>query len=631
MITIITDCSLPKKLIERLESSFGEVSIKNVGYNFSSINDFDKYEKVIFAVSTNEEVGILQEFSNGNKYICSMPMSKLTSVDYELITIFIRHCAILSGKVPQIKLKIPKNVYVDSIKKFDKAMSIIENTDITAWDTETYNLNMVDNRFISIQVAVSDSLTFFIPYAHPKTPFTSKELLYIKKRFKEYLEKGKSKYHIYQNADFDIARFYSFFGVRFYNHEVFDTMAGLYAIDENRKHYYKYKKGAYTLKTLCEEYGMKDLYSTGNIGKEDRANMANSELKDIAEYGWKDVASIYAIADAMIKENGEEFKKYVIYQLGRNSRLIARMEANGIFIDKKLCASLNSENGLFAEAKKHLQQELINLPSVKNVLKKQTNKGFFGNQTFDIFKKDNQRALFQDELKLQVSLSDKGNPQFGEEFKQKYKDDYPEVKIFNELGENIKLSSTYVKGMYDKLGEPDTKIDGRIHASYDYKKVITGRLCSFNPNFQNLPKHGDMNILNKILGQFSCEKGKVIIKADYSAHEVRMWGNIARDQAVANSFYIGTEMTRKYRIEDSKGLDVEKEVEIAETEGDVHKQNYKRFYGRLPKDKEERQSVKAVVFGALYGKGITSLAVDLKEKPVMTREEAVQRIKNGEI
>lgn len=629
MITIITDCSLPTKLTQRLQNTFGEISIKNVGYDFSSIEDYSKYENVVFALNTNEEIGILQNFKNGNKYICSMPMSKLTAIDYELITIFIRHCAIISGKVPQIKLKDVKNVYIDSLKKFDKAMDIIESTDITAWDTETYNLNMVDNRFISIQVAVSDKLAFFIPYAHPQTPFNSKELNYIKKRVKKYLETGKSKYHIYQNADFDIARFYSFFGVRFYNHEVFDTMAGLYAIDENRKHYYKYKKGAYTLKTLCEEYGMKDLFNTGKLGKEDRANMAISDLKDIAEYGWKDVISIYTIADAMIKENGEEFKRYVIYQLGRNSRLIARMEANGIYIDQKQCSSLNSENGLFGEARKRLQNELLSLPSVKKVLAKQKTKGFFGASNFDIFKKDNQKALFQDELKLQVSLSDKGNAQFGDEFKQKYKDKYPEVNIFYQLGENIKLSSTYVKGMYDRLADADTKIDGRIHGSYDYKKVITGRLCSFSPNWQNLPKHGDMNILNQILAQFSCEKGKVIIKADYSAHEVRMWGNIAGDQAVADSFYIGTEMTRKYRIADSKGLDVEKEVEIAETEGDVHKQNYKRFYGRLPKDKEERQSVKAVVFGALYGKGITSLAVDLKEKPAMSREEAVQKVKNG--
>ena len=140
-----------------------------------------------------------------------------------------------------------------------------------------------------------------------------------------------------------------------------------------------------------------------------------------------------------------------------------------------------------------------------------------------------------------------------------------------------------------------------------------------------------MKVLDQILHQFTCPKEKVIVKADYSAHEVRMWGNIAEDQNIAASFYIGTEMTRDYRVKDFKGEEVDELVERAETEGDVHKQNYKRFYGRLPKDKEERQQVKGVVFGAIYGKGITSLAVDLKEKPVMTREEAIQRIKNGQI
>ena len=82
------------------------------------------------------------------------------------------------------------------------------------------------------------------------------------------------------------------------------------------------------------------------------------------------------------------------------------------------------------------------------------------------------------------------------------------------------------------------------------------------------------------------------------------------------------------KLREALGKDVHELIEKMETEGDVHKVNFKRIYGRWPVDKRERGSVKSLVFGLIYGRGIPSIAEQIGEKPAMTREEASAELRS---
>lgn len=905
---IIVDCSVPQKLQARINELDGDWEIRNIGYESNDLEYYSKYEQVILAVKIDslkkdDNFGHICTFPNGHKYIRTIPMSSLISTSYELITIFLRHCKMMSNQVTQIK--IPKqNVHlIKTIKQFDKMLDKLHDTEVIAYDIETKNLNKLDNKILTLQFAINDHTSFVLPYKHLETPFSTKQLKYIQRGLVDYFENGKSKFHIMHNAVFDVGRTLTLLGVKWYNHNIFDTMAALYAIDENRKQYHFYMDHPYSLKSLCKEYGIGHLYDTGALGKSDRTNLDHESLEDVAEYGYKDVISIYMIARAMIKEEGKDFAKYVLHQLGRTSHIIAILESNGIKVDRELCASYNSETGFFNTKLKEKEAELLKLPSVQNVLKKKH--GFF--KRIDLSKKEDKEALFIKELKLNVDVSSKGNLKFGGAFK-KSNNELPEVKLYNEMEEIKHLKSTFITGIYERLSNPDTLIDSRVRAHYGYQRVLTGRLScvagwtpvltdngiksisdirvgdcvfthklrwrkvtntiikgidnaydvhlsngelltctdehrflteqgwktlkeirrgcfpkshqrqtddktstssvqgqevfvhegnstavvhknnkraentevqfeayrvqgiesyeirktedrkiesnvrqkirqvlslawttnwrcwlsehivgkewskravsqscvneetkdnetakrlcdsshrwkpfeqrdrqlstmhktgahettcvligqdqtvritsvnyrgceeiyditveedasylscgvfshnSYDPNYQQLPsgRRTTADLTQKIRSQFITEPGNVFVKCDYAAHEVRIWGIMSQDLAVADSFSQATNMIRKIRLEDAKGKDTSELVKLLATEGDAHSLNYRKMYGKWPENKQERGKAKTFIFQRLYGGGLPAIAKLIGEKETCERKQASEWVK----
>lgn len=148
-------------------------------------------------------------------------------------------------------------------------------------------------------------------------------------------------------------------------------------------------------------------------------------------------------------------------------------------------------------------------------------------------------------------------------------------------------------------------------ASFIGNGVVLHNSSSKKPNFQNLPSRGSLSKL--IRRQFCSEKGCIYIKNDYNAAEVRQWANVSQDKKLADTFRKGMVMRKKLFLEtDSEKIDqLKKDIKGS---GDVHRLNYSFFFGKPPEDvtDEERNAVKAVVFGVIYGKGSYTLAQDLK-------------------
>lgn len=111
---------------------------------------------------------------------------------------------------------------------------------------------------------------------------------------------------------------------------------------------------------------------------------------------------------------------------------------------------------------------------------------------------------------------------------------------------------------------------GRLHSTYNYYKVVTGRLSSENPNSQQIPR-GAKNA-------FIASPGYVLVSADYSQIELRVAAHIAKCEPMIEAFRQGK---------------------------DLHKLMAARITGVEYEEvtKEMRQQAKAANFGFLFGMG----------------------------
>jgi hypothetical protein len=140
---------------------------------------------------------------------------------------------------------------------------------------------------------------------------------------------------------------------------------------------------------------------------------------------------------------------------------------------------------------------------------------------------------------------------------------------------------------------------------------VTGRLASFGPNLQQIPSRGKLAKIIKRM--FVADKGYMLLRYDYSAHEVRIWSIASGDMVLAESFRVGQKLRQQYIAAktDEERATIKKELK---QKGDLHIQNVFRFFGKwVDKDDPLRDAIKAIIFGVLYGKSADTLGVDTKQ------------------
>jgi DNA polymerase I-like protein with 3'-5' exonuclease and polymerase domains len=207
-----------------------------------------------------------------------------------------------------------------------------------------------------------------------------------------------------------------------------------------------------------------------------------------------------------------------------------------------------------------------------------------------------------------VSYGKSGKPSFDKEFQKVYAE-HIEVNLLTRLNKVNKLYGTYAKQFWLLLQSSPDAYDGRIRSNFR-GVTRTGRASSFDPNLQQTIRKG--SILSKIiLGLFKAPKGRVIIKLDVMAVEVRGWGSISGDPVWRKNFSYGKELREKYFLE---GPDA-KLLEKIEIEADPHRINASSFYGIPIADviKSMRDGAKGLTFGAIYGLTIKNLAKHIKK------------------
>lgn len=127
-------------------------------------------------------------------------------------------------------------------------------------------------------------------------------------------------------------------------------------------------------------------------------------------------------------------------------------------------------------------------------------------------------------------------------------------------------------------------------------------------NCQQVPR-SDSPAKKEIKSLYTAAPGKILLQADLSAAEVRVWGNLSGDEVICRLSQEAFTMLGKARANpDDKRLRAD-----AELKADFHKQTYGLCYRIDPKDvaKDQRQSAKKITFGVCYGMSTAGLAKEL--------------------
>lgn len=167
------------------------------------------------------------------------------------------------------------------------------------------------------------------------------------------------------------------------------------------------------------------------------------------------------------------------------------------------------------------------------------------------------------------------------------------IKFIDLLLENRKLSKilgTYIVGLRKKVTN-----EGRIRTTFLLHGTTSGRLASRNPNFQNLPR-GDL-----IRNQFTADEGNILVHVDYSQIEFRVIATLSRDEYLRDTF--------------------------SNPEVDIFNDICDQLWGSGNWNKEDRTTVKSVMYGVSYGRKEKSIAQAL-DKEVHYVKELMKQFRN---
>ena len=168
---------------------------------------------------------------------------------------------------------------------------------------------------------------------------------------------------------------------------------------------------------------------------------------------------------------------------------------------------------------------------------------------------------------------------------------HPIIPFISEYRELTKLQSTYITALPRMV----SKVDKRIHTSFNQTIAATGRLSSINPNLQNIPIRTEIG--REIRQAFIADKGYTLVSADYSQIELRLVAHISEDPVMVKSFKAGE---------------------------DIHAATAAKI-NKIPLEqvtKDERRKAKEVNFGVIYGLG----SVGLAQRTGISRDEAKEFI-----
>ena len=270
--------------------------------------------------------------------------------------------------------------------------------------------------------------------------------------------------------------------------------------------------------------------------------------------------TISKLKDELIKNDALDLFNNIELPL---STVLAKMELNGISVDKKILEDMKEDIKIKMEL---ISKDIYNLAG----------------HEFNISSPKQLGEVLFDELKLPHAKKNKTGYVTDANVLGKLIE-YPIIKLILEYRLLSKLYTTYIEGIINTISP-----DGKIHTIYTQAITRTGRLSSIEPNLQNIPVRNEYGKL--IRKAFIPEPNSLIMSSDYSQIELRIFAHLSNVPELLDAF------NNHLDIHTKTAMDIFKVPDYAIT-------------------KDMRRQAKAVNFGILYGISPYGLAEDLGISP----------------
>lgn len=562
-----------------------------------------------------------------------------------------------------------RHVLLKSMDKVERMFDLLMDSPRIAYDTELRNLNRIDNKLLTMQFSMDDKTSFILPVRHKDSPFNNKADL---ERIRELsygllcnsnIDPFGDEYLIGTNLQFDMTMTREQLRIPIVTWPLFDIQAGDFIFDENTAEIDNFagiSPKAWSLAAICTRFGSVAYLEKEGFNKADRANMEATSLADktVVEYMGLDTILPYRICDLQIaRAKAIGYKKFVPMVTKVSSSLshcMSVMEHKGVDIDLPYLESQLKPNSdlykILDEAKEQMNTSEGAMEANKILAGDRgvdLDGGLFADmggdeapdvvQIFNIDKPEHRQILFSDVLGLEpvagfgkLVRKSNGKPtvKLGKFYQSEHKEVH-EVSLYTRINKVSKLISSYIRSFYVKVVESDDgKKDGKLHPSYGFLYVKTGRGNSFKPSLQQTPTRSKEAKFVKRM--FAAIFGHLKLKTDYSANEVRFAANLSGDNVMAEPFNMARALRKEMFVADRKGkaervAELKKELK---TKGDIHIQNIYRFFKKwVEKSDPLRDAIKGVVFGVIYGKSAASLGKDLWLQKITDLKDAVFNLK----
>ncbi|MBA3026991.1 MAG: DNA polymerase I [Sulfurimonas sp.] len=442
-----------------------------------------------------------------------------------------------------------KATLITDEKELTRVLSLLDETTIVAFDTETTGLDYGKDHLVGFSFSFNDREAYYVPFAHfylgvPHQVSQEAAKNAIKQIFNSLV--------VGHNIKFDLHFVSRFLGVD--TLEIYgDSMILAWLINP---------ESALSLDKLSDkllEHKMVAFDETVKKGE----TFAGVALEDACNYAAEDAyitLRLYKLflQKLELQDAGELIDEAEEVEVPFIQTLLA-MEKAGIAVDS-------------AFLEKFLVEVKERLGELTTEIYKQAGSEFNINSTKQL------GVILFEELGLPVGKKTKTGYSTDEKVLSSLEGTHPIIPFLLEYREVHKLYSTYIEPLL-KLSKEDEH--GRIHTSFVQTGTATGRLSSKNPNLQNIPARSDLGL--RIREAFVAPKGKKLVGIDYSQMELRLLAHFSGDSVLVSAF---------------------------NEDKDIHTQTAIALFGE-EEAPSKRNIAKTVNFGLLYGMGQKKLSETL--------------------
>lgn len=466
---------------------------------------------------------------------------------------------------------------------------------IIAIDTETNNsLDPITCKLMGPCIYTPGQKNAYIPINHID-PYT-RELLpnqLTEKDIEEEFKRLKDTFIIMHNGKFDYKVLYCTCNLDL--DIAWDTMIAAKLLDENELSAGLKQQYIEKIDPSIEKYSIDELF------KDIEYAVVDPEI--FALYAATDPYMTYKLYEWQ-KDKLEQDNLKGVYRLFKTIempvvKVIAKMELNGVELDKQYAKLLSKKyHRKLDTLDKQAEEEIARLqPQIdawrlsedanKKQLNRNGNEGKTKNEQLENpikLSSPTQLAILLYDV-LKVESVDKKSPRgTGEDILEKI--NLPLCKILIERRHVSKLLDAFI----DALPQTVNEKTGRVHCSFNQYGAATGRLSCSEPNLQQIPSHE-----KSIRMLFKAADGNVLVGSDFSQQEPRLLSQFAHDENMINAYKQGKDLYATI----ASGVYNTTYEECLEHHAD----------GTLYKEgKARRSSVKSLLLGIMYGRGVKSIA-----------------------